>query len=235
MSSKKHIRLWHIDALRGLAVIGMIVFHIFFILNFFDIRHAQLHEGWWLLLARFAQFTFIGLVGVSLTMSLKNYPVQMLRGLKIFGLGIIVSIATYIFDPETFVKFGILHFIGIGIILVAPLSRKKTINLFLGITAFIIGKIINQIPATNIFLYILGFQVPNFTALDYFPLFPWISTIFGGMFVGNILKEKLKIANIAMPKILMPITFLGKHSLLIYMIHVPIIIMTLWIFGKISL
>ena len=240
MNNEKQIHFWQIDFLRGLAVIGMIVFHIFLILDFFNIRNGKFDTGSWLILKYFVQCTFIGLVGVSLALSTKNYSTQIFRGLKILGFAVIISIVTYIFEPEIFVKFGILHLIGAGIILAAPFSNKKYSALFLGIVAFVIGEIISQVTTTNIFLYIIGFQSHNFPGLDYFPIFPWISAIFSGIFLGNILKEKLrsprrgKTANTEMPEILTPITFLGKHSLMTYMVHIPIIIGILWILGKIS-
>ncbi|MEK7544981.1 MAG: heparan-alpha-glucosaminide N-acetyltransferase [Patescibacteria group bacterium] len=234
MNDEKQIRLWQIDFLRGFAVIGMIVFHTFFIFNFFTVGYGPLEGFSWLIFERFIQFTFIGLIGVTLTFSRKKYKTHIFRGLKILGLAAIISIVTYIFDPKTFVKFGILHFIGTSIILIAPLSQKKYINLFLGIGAFIIGEGMGQITTTNIFLYIIGFQSYHLPGLDYFPIFPWISIIFSGMFLGNIMKEKFKTTNMKMPKILTPITFLGKHSLMTYMVHIPVIIGALWIFGEIS-
>lgn len=183
-------------------------------------------EGLWLVLARFVQFTFLGLVGISLNLSRAPYKKQFLRGLKVFGLGMTMTLATYIFAPAEFVKFGILHLIGFSIIFLSPLSKKKYLNLLLAILIFSLGMIIQGKTGNSFFEYIIGFTVPRFNSLDHFPLFPWLSLIFLGMFLGHYAKK----LDIHLPR--NPVNFLGRHSLFVYIIHIPLIILLL-IFAKI--
>jgi uncharacterized membrane protein len=238
MNKSVKIRLWELDFLRGLAVVGMIIFHIFYILNFFDIVQNKMYQGKFFLLAKFVQFTFLGLVGVSLALSKNNYKKLILHGLKIFFMGILVSAVTYFFAPKIFVKFGILHLIGISIIILAPMAHKKYLSFFGGIIAVLIGVFIAEQTSALSILYIVGFNVESLNSIDYFPIFPWIGLILFGIFIGNILSDKIvkyEQKRISLPKIFIPFVVLGRNSLFIYMAHIPVIIAILVIMNVVSI
>ena len=94
-----------IDVLRGAAVIGMIVYHWFFILDYFGAAQIAITQGLWLLLARGVQFIFLGLVGISLALSRYRsvgsvkifYKKQLGRLLFIVGSAVLVTLATALF------------------------------------------------------------------------------------------------------------------------------------------
>ncbi|QQR54561.1 DUF1624 domain-containing protein [Candidatus Peregrinibacteria bacterium] len=221
--TQQHFR--GIDALRGTAVLGMIIFHFFFILDFLDVLNQQMYGGGWLILARFVQFAFLGLVGVSLALSKKDSNEQFFRGIKILGLGLLVTLTTYIFIPGHFVLFGILHLIGTCIIVLTPLRKHPYIALAFGICIIVLSKYITTLRIDFEPFYILGLQTPvTVSAIDYFPIFPWIGVVLLGVFVGCFLKNKMPGQPTAMSKYFKPLLFLGRRSLLIYMIHVPLII-----------
>jgi len=200
------------DTLRGLAVIGMIVFHVFFILNYFGLATYDTSAGPWLVLGQFVRFSFIGLVGVSLYLSSAPYNKQFFRGLKILLCAALVTLVTYFFAPSEFVRFGILHLIGVGVIFLSPFANSRWLSLILGLLSLVMTKFLPNFP------YLPG--------LDYFPIFPWISLIFFGIFLGPFFKK----INFRLPLV----DFLGRHSLLIYMIHIPLIILSLLLFGIID-
>lgn len=234
MAIPSKIRIWEIDSLRGLAVIGMIIFHVFFILNFFDIAKNEMYKGSWLWLVRFVQLIFLGLAGVSLALSKSGYGKQFVRGLKVFLMGFLVTIVTYFFEPELFVKFGVLHLIGLSVIAFAPISRKKYLSLFAGILSIIAWQLFDNQTSSTLILYVLGLDNGSLYALDYFPIFPWISVILFGIFIGNLLHgiiEKKQQTDFFAPKILSLLVVLGQNSLLIYMLHIPVIIAALIILG----
>jgi len=230
-------RLIELDLLRGLAIIGMIIFHVFFILDFLEISNHQMNEGTWHLLARTTQILFLTLVGISLTLSKRDTIHQIKRGAKVLSYGILISIITFFTTPSFYVKFGILHLIGISIILISPLRKKKLSPLILGALILALTPLITEIKTSFSPAYILGLTINNSqAALDYFPIFPWISFPLIGITIGNILyKSKKKhsliprIKNKLLKKLITPITLAGKHSLIIYLIHIPIIIATLLI------
>ena len=241
-------RFWEIDVLRGIAIVMMIVFHFLFNLAYFANYSINMNFGFWKYFGRATAIIFIFLVGVSLTLSyskikgnwLKNYPNYLKRGLKIFFWGLIITLITFIFLRENFVIFGILHFIGISIILAYPfLKVRKEFVLLIGILFIIIGEILKRFFFSFPWLMWLGLQPYNLVTADYFPLFPWFGVVLIGMFFGFWLypnyKSKINLPDLSRFKIIQIFSFLGKHSLIIYLIHQPILILILGLMGFINI
>ncbi|MFH1420521.1 MAG: heparan-alpha-glucosaminide N-acetyltransferase, partial [Candidatus Aenigmatarchaeota archaeon] len=116
-------RFWELDFLRGLAVIMMITFHFIFDLSFFGIAGIDLSGPLLLTFQRAIAGIFILLVGICMTISYSRTPEELQarkylwRSIKIFGLGMLITAMTFVFVPAGTIWFGILHFIGISIIL----------------------------------------------------------------------------------------------------------------------
>ena len=251
MNSNLKQRFWEIDSLRGLAIVMMVTFHFIFDLNFFGIYSFNISSGflWWF--ARITASMFIFLVGVSLSLSytrttlLNNYGTErdlflkyLKRGLKIFSYGLLVTAATWIFIGNGFIIFGILHFIGIAIILEYVVIKRKYLNLFLGLAFIAAGIYLMSFRFDFYGLLWLGFTPNNFYTVDYFPLLPWLGIVSLGIFLGNTLYEtyvrQFKLPDLSSNLMVRIFSFLGKHSLLIYLIHQPIIIILLYLFGFIN-
>ena len=252
MNSNLNKRFWEVDSLRGLAIVMMVVFHFIFDLNYFGIYSFDIHSGflWWF--ARITASMFIFLVGVSLSLSYarttilnrninekKLFLKYLKRGLKIFSYGLLITAATYIFIGDGFIVFGILHFIGMAIILEYVFIKRKYTNLFLGLAFIAAGIFLMNFRFNFYGLLWLGFTPNNFYTVDYFPLLPWLGIVSFGIFVGNTLYEKyvrqFKLPDLSSNLIVKISSFLGKHSLLIYLIHQPIIILLLFLLGFIDL
>ena len=69
MASGFRQRFLELDFLRGLAVLGMMVYHAFFVLTFFGDWNFAMNEGWWEILANVVRFIFLSLVGVGMVIS----------------------------------------------------------------------------------------------------------------------------------------------------------------------
>ena len=252
MNSNLNKRFWEVDSLRGLAIVMMVVFHFIFDLNYFEIYSFNVYSGflWWF--ARVTASIFIFVVGISLSLSysrttLSNNPPTekelflkyLKRGLKIFSYGLLITAATYIFIGDGFIVFGILHFIGLAIILEYIFIKRKYINLFLGIAFIAAGILLMNFRFDFYGLLWLGFIPNNFYTVDYFPLLPWLGIVSFGIFLGNTLYEnyvrQFKLPDLSNNLIVKVSSFLGKHSLLIYLIHQPVIVIMLYIFGFIDL
>jgi uncharacterized membrane protein len=236
-------RLWEIDFLRGIAIIMMIIFHFFYDLNYFGVNKINLNSGFWWWFGRIIATTFIILVGISLTLSYsrekelkkKNlFKKYFFRGLKIFGYGLIITIVTWIFLKRGFIVFGILHFIGISIILAYFFLKLRLWNLLLGIIFVLIGIYIENFYLNSYWLIWLGLLPHYFYTVDYFPIFPWFGVILIGLFLGNMLypngKRRLKIPDISNSSLIKPFCFLGRNALIIYLLHQPILIIFLYLF-----
>ena len=240
-------RFWEIDLLRGFAIILMIFFHLLYDLNFYSITNFQIRSGIILYIGRLSALLFIFIAGISLSISYsrvknqlnkKNIIIKFLkRGLKIFLLGIIITIITWFYIPNAFIIFGVLHFIGISIILSLPFIKFKFFNIIFGFITIIIGIYFNSLTIGFNFLIPIGLKPSNFWTLDYFPLFPWFGVILFGIALGNFLypdfKRKFKIKDRSRDFFIKSFCFLGRNSLLLYFLHQPIIILLIMIF-KIS-
>lgn len=245
-------RFWEIDLIRGLAILMMVTYHLIFDLAYFGIYEFNVSSGFFWIFARVTAFIFIFLVGISLALSYsraeimgKNkekthfFPKYLKRGLRIFSLGLLITLATWLFIPQDFIVFGILHFIGIAIILQYPLLNKKYPNLILGIIFIILGFILMQFTVNYPWLLWLGLKPTGFVTVDYFPLLPWLGVVSLGLFVGKIFytdyKRRYYLPDLSQNPLTIMFSFLGRHSLLIYLIHQPILIIVLYLMGVLDL
>lgn len=238
-------RFYELDFLRGSAIILMIMVHILHILNLLGNNYNYtLGTGFWLYFSRSAASMFILLAGISLTLSTTHTkPTQfkkiLKRGLKIFSWGLIITLITWFTLKEGFVVFGILHFIGLSLILSYPFLSFITLNLFLGTAIILLGfpisKIILQMPC---FLW-LGLRPAGFHSIDYFPLFPWFGIFLVGIFLGKTCypegKRKYFMPDFSKIIAVKWLCFIGRNSLTIYLIHIPILILTLFLLGYINI
>ena len=228
-------RYWEIDATRGTAVVLMVLFNYAFALDYLKIY--TLTEGWafWWLFPRLVAGTFIFVAGISLTISYsrsRSWERQVRRGLKIFSLGMLITAATFLLIPEATVWFGILHFIGLSIILSLLFIKTELRYLLVaGVVALTIGIYLNNFVFDFPWLLWLGFG-PVFTTLDYFPVPPWPAPLLIGMAAGKKFyhegKRQFSLREIKTTK---PINFLGRHSLIIYLLHQPVLLILLRILG----
>jgi uncharacterized membrane protein len=87
--------------------------------------------------------------------------------------------------------------------------------------------------ATGVLLAPLGVVPEGLFMPDYRPLLPWFGVVLLGVFFGNAayLPWRKKSPPSPTPRAAAPLAFLGRHTLLIYLIHQPILIATLWILG----
>jgi len=217
----------------------VIVFHILYDLNFFGIYKMELYSGLSLIFVYLVGTLFLLLVGISLTLSYskaknnltkKQLQLKYLkRGLGIFGLGLLITFATWIYlAGKGFVVFGVLHCIGISIILAYPFLRFRYQNLVLGATLISAGIILKNFTFDFNWLLWLGFTPYNFYTVDYYPLLPWFGVVLIGIFLGNSLYQnnmrKFNLKDHSQFIIVRFACFLGRHSLIIYLIHQPILV-----------
>ena len=246
MSSTSSDRFWEIDFLRGIAIVLMIGYHILFDLNFFDIYSINLHLLPFRLFLYPIGTTFLLLVGISLTLSYaraqekiptKKLPLKFLfRGLKIFGFGMIITFVTWILLPENFIIFGVLHCIGISIILAYPFLQLRIPNLLIGVVFIIVGILLRSMVFDFSWLVWLGFAPSGFSTIDYFPLLPWFGVVLIGIFIGNTIypnyNRKFELPDLSRYKSINFLCFLGRHSLIIYLLHQPILIGIIYLLLK---
>jgi uncharacterized membrane protein len=217
------MRYVQLDFTRGVAIVLMVIFHFSFDLNNFHFINTDIYHGVFWQYFRFLILTiFLLCVGISLSITHKkqiNIKKVFKRFFILLLLASFVSIASFITFANTWIYFGVLHFIAISSILALIFLRLTWLNLFLGVTiiALFFLDIINMHWLYNILQSPL--HLPKYTE-DLVPLFPWFGIILIGLFIG---KKELYLFPLKESYITQKIAYLGKHSLLIYMAHQPLL------------
>ncbi len=219
-----------VDLLRGVAILMMVVFHLQWDMSYFGVDWKGPFDGFWELFRHATAGLFILLVGVSLVLSRSRGSTSaafsrrcLLRGLRIFGLGMVITLGSLLFRRESFVFFGILHFIGLAVVIAAPLTRYTWLNLGLGLLAILLGVVMKDVRVGTPLLVWLGLGHPVRT-LDLYPVFPWIGVVLVGLFLGQMLRRSGRVG-MGSPavKAAAPLLLLGRHALLVYFVHLPVV------------
>jgi len=247
----KKERFREIDLVRGLAVAGMVFYHVLFDLSALGYLDLAINKGPMKLFAEITAATFFIVVGVSLYISfsrakketstgLELFRKYFFRGTKLLLWGGIVTGVTYLFYPEFAVIFGALQFIGVSVILAYLLLESlQGLRLvcrytFLGLFAvipFVVAGPIRTLRTSHRFLLWLGVTPPGFQSLDYFPVLPWFGFVGGGLILGELLypEGERRFGMWTLNNSL--VEFLGRNSLIIYFFHQPLIYLGVFLFA----
>ena len=230
--------------MRGIAIIMMITFHLLYDLNYFGGYDLNLHSSFWLYFGRVTATIFILLVGISLTISYSRakrkqrkriYLKYLKRGLRIFSWGLLITLVTWLFLRAGFVVFGVLHLIGISIIMAYPFLKLRFWNLLPGVIVISLGLYLKGFTFGFSWFTWLGVTSKQFYTIDYFPILPWFGVVLIGLFLGYLIypdcTRRFNLFNLSNFAVIRLLCFFGRHSLLIYLIHQPILIaiIYLWI------
>lgn len=234
-----------IDVLRGAALINMFVYHALWNMNnLFGQNINWLHSLPAYLWQQSGAALFILLSGFCWALSHKHLK----RSLVVLGCAFFTFVVTYFFDRHNLISFGILAFMSSSMLLMIPLQKLlRYISLWGGLTAslvlfFAFKNIIHgyigfvgwyySLPQTlyaNYFTAWLGLPPDNFHSADYFPVLPWLFLYTAGYFICRLCTGSTATDAIFNLDI-KPLSLLGRHSLLAYILHQPVIygLMVLW-------
>jgi uncharacterized membrane protein len=239
------VRFWEVDFLRGCAIVLMVLYHLVFDLNYFAFYDIDISSGFWLAAARAAASSFLLLVGLSLTLSHSRarllgleeaYFSRLLkRSAWILSLALGISVVTYLFIGKGFIVFGVLHLIGLSLLLAYPFLRLQKANFIFGLLFILFGLYLQNISVGFPWLLWLGLAPTGFYSVDYFPVFPWFGVILMGMGLGDRLypgyRRRITMPDFAGSSFVRVLAFLGRNSLAIYLVHQPVIIFFLYLCG----
>lgn len=239
-------RYIEIDLLRTLALAAMILYHTLFDLAFLYGFDINVSDGGWKIFARVTAILFLLLVGMSAALSyarLEKLPkaAQWKRHLRRFmtigAAAMAVTAGTYVLIPDDYVRFGILHLIAVSALLLPLFAPLKKYAAVAGIVCLMLGPIVESVFMSTPLLLPFGIRTLTYATVDHFPLFPWFGVILIGYALGmhQYAKRSENIAASLEPKTynLETLAWPGRHSLLIYLLHQPIVLLILWlILGK---
>jgi len=206
-----------LDFIKGIAVILMIIYHFFSLIDA-KINTSYTSHPYFLITGNLSRIIFIFLLGYNF----KGNKNKIDRIIYMLFLSLLINFTTILIYPNNFVRFGILHFMTISLILLSYLTKIYNVFPFIsGIIVFMIYIfVLNKKSSKNVILTSIGYK-PNYSTMDYFPIFKWFWLVGLGYLISkNMKKPKNKTFK---NKILKGISFLGKKSLIIYVVHFPII------------
>lgn len=244
-SALERKRIGIIDTLRGVAIIYMVFYHFIFDLAMMNVDWGTRLLESQSVVVLFDSGLFCLLSGICCCFSRNNA----MRGAKLMLWAFLVTAVTVVAMPDAPITFGVLHMLSTCMLVYAALEKfldKIPPLAALPVSALLtaifwntkrgwigIGEIRVEIPdflREGSRLYPLGLIDYSYRAADYFPLMPYLWLFLCGVFLGKLLiehREKLpQFAYSSKPKFL---SFLGRHSLFIYIVHQPVALVLAWI------
>ena len=212
-----------LDAWRSLAIALMVIYHFLYDLALFGvITWQQMFSTPLNILQKFICCSFIFLSGACARFSRNNLR----HGLMVLAAHVIVVMGAMV-GGQT-IRFGVLALLGSSMVIwhFAGKYLQKIpgwlLALISGILYFLTQSLTERTAVSVRWLYPLGLTAPGFSSADYFPLLPWLFLFLAGTALGGwCLKHRdNRWLTTPLPG---PLTFLGRHSLIIYMIHQPIL------------
>ena len=221
-------RIWELDALRGVCILCVIVVHFLFDLSFFGGLNLTL-PAWYVFIQEYGGAIFVVLSGVCVTLGSKSVR----RGLIVFACGMLITAVTYgmyrlgMSGADVVVKFGVLHLLGVCMLVYPALKKLPPAALaLLGLAIAITGYAIRGIIVPQRWLFPLGLTYEGFTSSDYFPLFPQLGYFLIGAAIGKTAyreKKTLLPGSFQKTPVARFFCWCGRQSLFIYLLHQPIV------------
>ncbi len=216
-----------VDYLRGVAIVLMIIFHGAYDLTLFGFLDIDFSEDrLWYVFPRVIVFLFLFSMGCGLTLAHKDgikWSPFWKRFRKIAVCAVAITIGTYFAFPSAWVYFGTLHCIALTSLMALAFITRPKLSLIVAILLItphlIFGKSIPWILMSH-------------KSMDYIPPFPWLGVVLLGVFATHQDWHKLN------PKrnfLLNSLEYLGLKSLLIYMLHQPILYALSWLLYKFTM
>ena len=233
-----------LDTVRGVCILSMVAYHgMYDLVDIFGLPSAWYTGLPGYIWQQSICWTFILLSGMCWQLSRHHVK----RGLLLVGCGAAISLITWLVMPSQRILYGVLNLLGLSALLLIPLDKAlRKLPPWLGLAGagalFFLtrgvprgylgfeGLRLWDLPAALYqwdALAVLGFHSPGFSSTDYFPLLPWFFLYLAGYFLWRVLTPHRKVLELLQPG-LRPLSFVGRYSLLIYLVHQPLLMVLFW-------
>lgn len=225
-------RIGLIDVARGVAIVAVVVYHLVWDLGdlgLIDSTPAQGETG--KNVAHGIAGSFIFLVGVSLVLAHGDRfrPRKFLRRLaELVGYALLVSVVTLLIFPSQWVSFGILQCLAVASVLALPFLRaSRLLAVGAAVLAFALPGLVT-IPGDSRWLSWTGLTEDVQPTIDHAPLLPLFGLTLLGIVLMRTLRERgddVRLARVRTDRgPLGWLAFVGRHTLVIYLLHQPILL-----------
>lgn len=225
------MRIQTVDVARGVAIVLMVCYHFTYDLNHFRLVAVDLYHGaFWLVLRTLIVSLFLTLVGVSLVLASAG-GLDRRRYLRRLGVLVAcaaaISVITHFMFPGRMVFFGILHLIAFASLAGLLFVGRPRASAVLGVALVLLPQVaahpfFNQAP-----LQWIGLMTYKPPTEDYVPVLPWFGVVLIGIALGHLVQRADWLRSLrqwpASPPPARVLALLGRHSLLIYLVHQPVL------------
>lgn len=236
-----------IDLFRGIAILSMVFYHFLWDLVFLGGLVLPWYRGTpGYLWQQSICWTFIFVSGFSVALSLRHRKraAAAKKALLLMGIGCLITMATLFVMPDHPIWFGVLFLLGSSALVISAFAGRTKLPAPAALLFFALCFVITRNvpsgflgfehltgPALPAFLYtdglagaFFGFAGKDFFSADYFPFIPWFFLFASGFFTCRLL-----LRDGALPSLFTagsgPIAFLGRHSLFVYLVHQPLLLL----------
>ena len=234
-----------IDFLKGIAIILMVIFHVFYFPNVYGYTEFKWDTPLLKIIAKIAQFIFITTAGINLYLAyhhklekdkienivenkIEYVKKHLSRTSKLIIIAILISISSYFVFGNMFVKFGILHFMAVSSLILLPFIDSQKILAFIIFIVLVLKYLANNYQSIFYIIppklaFISGFY-NSYGSIDHFPLVPWLAVMCIGLLAGKVIinsdNKNLLLDDKDQKNIINEgIKWTGKNSLEIYVVH----------------
>ena len=239
-----------LDTVRGVCILSMVAYHgMYDLVDIFGLPSAWYTGLPGYIWQQSICWTFILLSGLCWQLSRRHVK----RGLLLVGCGAAITLITWLVMPSQRILYGVLNLLGLSALLLIPLDKvfrkipawaglggalllfaltKNVSRGSLGFEGLVLCRPPRWLYATDL-LAVVGFPSPSFWSTDYFPLLPWFFLFCAGYFLWSLLDKSPRAKELLRPG-LRPLSFLGRHSLALYLIHQPALMAVFTVLGRIA-
>jgi len=241
------VRYDRLDALRGIAMLWMTLFHLCFDLSYFGWWPQNFRgDAFWTVQRTVIVSLFLLCAGIGQAVAWHFHSTRFAkRWCQITICAALVSIGSYIFFPRSFIYFGVLHGMAVMLLLIRPMKRAGRCLGGIGLLALLSPWVAAWLLSGPLFVYAdifnsralnwLGWITHKPDTEDYVPLFPWFGILCWGVFCGQwLLAHQPAWLAGSLWRGAQPVATLGRYSLAYYMLHQPVLLGMLVLFRRLT-
>ena len=225
-------RFDRLDALRGVAIVWMAVFHLCFDLNLYGLMPAQnfYRDPFWLDQRTSIVSLFLFCAGLAQAVALHaeaggpRFGARLWRRwAQVAGCALLVSLGSMLMFPKSWISFGVLHGIAVMLILARLAAPLGPWLWPLGALAIALPKFVQHPFFNQPFAHWTGLVTKKPITEDWVPVLPWLGVMLFGLAAGRwLLVHRRALLAGAVPRAVAPLALLGRWPLSFYMLHQPV-------------